>query len=81
MRRRSDRIALKKATNLSTNSDLSKEARRLNVNLSAMSEKALEKKLAESKAELWQRENSNAIKAYNHAVAEYGCFAEEYRTF
>ncbi|MEQ5857980.1 type II toxin-antitoxin system CcdA family antitoxin [Halomonas sp. EF61] len=81
MRRRSDQRALKKAKNLSTNSDLSKETRRLNVNLSAMSEKALEKKLAESKAEQWQRENSNAIKAYNDAIAEHGCFAEEYRTF
>ena len=81
MRRRSDQRALKKAKNLSTNRDLSKETRRLNVNLPAMSEKTLEKKLTESEAEQWQRENSNAIKAYNDAVSEHGCFAEEYRTF
>ncbi|MEQ5820939.1 type II toxin-antitoxin system CcdA family antitoxin [Halomonas sp. SCS19] len=53
----------------------------MNVNLSATLEKALEAKLAESEAEQWQRENSNAIKAYNDAISEHGCFAEDYRTF
>ncbi len=81
MRRRSDQRALKKATNLSTNSDLSEKTGRLKANISATREKALEEKLAENEAEQWQRENSNAIKAYNDAVSEHGCFAEEYRTF
>ena len=76
-----DQDAPKQATNLSINSDLLKRARNMNVNLSATLEKALEAKLAESEAEKWQRDNSNAIKAYNHAVAEHGCFGEEYRTF
>ena len=53
----------------------------MNVNLSTTLENALEAKLAESEAEQWQRENSDAIKAYNAAVSEHGCFAEEYRTF
>ena len=83
MQTRYDRDAPKRATNLSINSDLLKRARSMNpgVNLSATLEKALEAKLAESEAEQWQRENSNAIKAYNDAISEHGCFAEEYRTF
>ena len=81
MRRRSDQRALKKAKNLSSNSDLSEKTGRLKANISATREKALEAKLSESEAEQWQRENSNAIKAYNAAVSEHGCFAEEYRTF
>ncbi|WP_371931894.1 type II toxin-antitoxin system CcdA family antitoxin [Halomonas sp. MMSF_3323] len=76
-----DQDAPKQATNLSINSDLLKRARSMNVDLSATLEKALEAKLAESEAEQWQRDNSNAIKAYNDAIAEHGCFAEEYRTF
>ncbi len=76
-----DQDAPKRATNLSINSDLLKRARNMNVNLSATLEKALEAKLAEGEAEQWQRENSNAIKAYNDAISEHGCFAEEYRTF
>ncbi|RQW71175.1 acetoacetyl-CoA synthase [Halomonas sp. YLB-10] len=81
MRRRSDQRVLKKATNLSTNSDLSEKTARLKAKISATREKALEEKFAESEAEQWQRENSNAIKAYNDAVAEHGCFAEKYKTF
>ena len=65
-----DRDAPKRATNLSINSDLLKRARSMNVNLSATLEKALEAKLAESEAEQWQRENSNAIKAYNDAISD-----------
>lgn len=81
MRRRSDQRALKKAKNLSSNSDLSEKTGRLKANISATREKALEAKLSESEAEQWQWDNSNAIKAYNHAVAEHGCLGEEYRTF
>lgn len=81
MRKRSDQRVLKKATNFSNNSDLREVARPLKANLSATLEKALEAKLAESEAAQWQRDNSNAIKAYNDAIADHGCFAEEYRTF
>ena len=76
-----DQDAPKQATNLCINSDLLKRARSMNADLLATLEKALEAKLAESEAVQWQRENSNAIKAYNDAVSEHGCFAEEYRTF
>ncbi|MBS8269878.1 acetoacetyl-CoA synthase [Halomonas litopenaei] len=76
-----DQDAPKRATNLSIIRDLLQRERSMNVNLSATREKAREAKLSESEAEQWQGENSNAIKAYNAAVSEHGCFAEEYRTF
>lgn len=76
-----DQATPKKSTNHNINRDLQERARSINVDLSARLEKALEAKLAESEAEQWQRENSNAIKAYNDAVSEHGCLAEEYRTF
>ena len=81
MRRRSDQRVLKKAKNLRDHSNLSEKTMRLTANISAMSEKALEKKLTESEAGKWLRKNCNAIKAYNDAITEHGYFGEEYRTF
>ncbi|MBY6030956.1 type II toxin-antitoxin system CcdA family antitoxin [Halomonas sp. DP8Y7-1] len=76
-----DQATPKKSTNHNINRDLQERARNINVDLSARLEKALEAKLAESEAEQWQSENSDAIKAYNNAIDEHGCFAEGYRTF
>ena len=73
--------APKKATNLSINSDLLRRSRALNINLSATLEQALQAKLAETKAEKWKAENSNAIQAYNEFVKEHGCFSDEFREF
>lgn len=73
--------ATKKATNLSINSDLLKKSKALNINLSATLEHALKKKLAESKAEKWLKENKNAIQAYNDVIQEHGMFGDEYRKF
>lgn len=76
-----DYDALKKATNLSINSDLLKRSRALNINLSATLEQALKAKLAETQSEQWKAENRNAIQAYNEFVEEHGCFSDEFREF
>ncbi|MCA0973113.1 type II toxin-antitoxin system CcdA family antitoxin [Halomonas denitrificans] len=76
-----DQATPKKATNHNIRSDLPKMAWSINVVLSATLEKALEAKLAESEAEQWQSENSDAIKAYHDAISGHGCFAEEHRSF
>jgi antitoxin CcdA len=76
-----DLNAPKKPTNLSLNSDLLKQAKSLNINLSATLEQALRDKLAEQEADKWAKENKKAIKAYNEFVEENGLFADEYRTF
>ena len=73
--------APKKATNLSVNSDLLNKSRELNINLSATLEQALKDKLASKRAEKWNKQNKNAIKAYNDFVEENGNFSDEHRTF
>ena len=73
--------ALKKATNLSVNSDLLQKARDLKVNLSATLEQALKDNLKSVEEERWKKENNAAIAAYNEFIAENGCIGDEYRNF
>ncbi|MBW5433104.1 type II toxin-antitoxin system CcdA family antitoxin [Vibrio cholerae] len=53
--------APKKATNLSLNSELLAEAKRLNINLSATMEKALEKEVSSRLKAEWLEQNAEAI--------------------
>jgi antitoxin CcdA len=76
-----DENAPKKATNLSINSDLLAKTRKLEINLSATLEQALQERLAEQNIENWKQENAPAIKAYNRFVDENGLFADEFRQF
>jgi antitoxin CcdA len=76
-----DRSAIKKATNLTVNSDLLEKSRTLRINLSATLEKALVAELQAAEAEQWKKKNRPAIQAYNEFVAEHGCFGDEYREF
>lgn len=76
-----DKSAPKKATNLSINSDLLAKTRKLEINLSATLEQALQQRLAEQNIEDWKQKNASAIKAYNSFVEENGLFADEFRQF
>ena len=58
-----DDTARKKPTNLSINSDLLSKARSLNINLSAILEKALEYELRKAERENWRKKNKKAISA------------------
>lgn len=71
--------APKKATNLSLNSDLLLKTRALNINLSATLEQALQDKLKAVEADKWQKDNVQAIAAYNQFIEENGCFSDDYR--
>ena len=73
--------APKKATNLSINSDLLNKTKQLNINLSATLELALKEVLVKKEQQQWQKENKNAIKAYNNFIEENGCFSDEFRSF
>ncbi len=73
--------APKKPANLSVNSDLLKKTKALNVNLSAIFEQALRAKLAETAITKWQKNNKQAIEAYNSFVEKNGLFSDEHRTF
>ncbi|MBB3331310.1 antitoxin CcdA [Halomonas campaniensis] len=76
-----DTQAPKRATNVSINSDLLQQARRLGINLSATFESALSDKVRAEQRERWQRENSDAIRAYNQFAEEHGTFGDGERTF
>lgn len=73
--------APKKATNLSLNSELLAEAKRLNINLSATMEKALEKEVKQQLKAEWLAKNAEAIDACNDFSAKHGLLSDSYRVF
>jgi len=73
--------APKKATNLSLNSELLAEAKRLNINLSATMEKALEKEVSQRLKAEWLEQNADAINACNELTENHGLFSDSYRVF
>lgn len=76
-----DREASKKPTNLSVNSDLLRQARDLDINLSAALEDTLEDLVRQRKAEQWLQQNRKAIDAYNDYFEERPVFSEGVRSF
>lgn len=76
-----DENAIKKASNLSINSDLLRQAKALDINLSATLEAALKVKIQELRAQQWIEENRDSISAYNESVAERGVFSDGLRSF
>ena len=73
--------APKKPTNLSLNSELLAEAKRLNINLSATMEKALAKEVSEHLKTEWLKQNATAIEACNELTEKHGLFSDSFRVF
>ncbi|EKO3660588.1 type II toxin-antitoxin system CcdA family antitoxin [Vibrio metschnikovii] len=73
--------APKKATNLTLNSELLAEAKRLNINLSATMEKALEKEVKQRLKTEWLEQNAEAINVCNELTENHGLFSDSYRVF
>ena len=73
--------APKRATNLSINGDLLKQARALNINLSAAFEKTLATLVKTKQQQAWLAENQQAIDAYNYQIDTNGTFSDTLRTF
>lgn len=76
-----DTRAPKKPTNVSINSDLLEQARSLGINLSATLERALAEQVRAEQRAQWQRDNADAIQAYNQFVEENGTFGDSERKF
>ena len=76
-----DRAAPKKATNVSVNSDLLRQAREMGVNLSQTLEKRLEEIVRQEARQRWRQENREAIEAFNRRMEELGSALDKYRTF
>jgi antitoxin CcdA len=76
-----DTTAPKKATNLSINSDLLRQAKELNINLSQKVEQYLSEVVREAKQQQWLTENQEAIAAYNERIEANGVFSDGLRKF
>lgn len=73
--------APKRAANLSVNEDLLKQARALNINLSATLEEGLIAKIQAMQQAAWLAQNQAAIAVYNQQVDAEGAFADSLRSF
>jgi antitoxin CcdA len=71
--------AAKRPINLSLDANLIEAARAHGLNLSAITEDALRRRIAEEDARRWLAENSEAIAAQNAWTAERGLFSDEFR--
>jgi antitoxin CcdA len=69
-----ERSAPKKPVNVSIDSDLLRQARELQINLSKALEERLAEIVREERARGWQDENREAIEAYNRFVDKHGLF-------
>ena len=68
-----------KATKLSINSDLLRQAKAYGINLSATLEKSLEALIRKKKEKRWLEENKEAIEAYNDRTRKYGTIGQRPR--
>lgn len=73
--------APKKATNLSLNTKLLEEARRLGINISQTVDALLAAEVRRVYWERWNADNKNAIALYNQRIAAQGLPLAKYRTW
>lgn len=73
--------ATKKSVNVSLAPELLEEARKQNINLSALLTEALLEKFRENQRRTWLQENQQAIDALNQMVDDNGSFSDFQRTF
>ncbi|WP_312312008.1 type II toxin-antitoxin system CcdA family antitoxin [Atlantibacter sp.] len=74
-------VTTKKAVNVSLAPELVEEARKQNINLSALLTEALLEKFRENQRHKWVQENHESITALNQMVEETGSFSDFQRTF
>lgn len=73
--------SIRKATNVSLDSNLLKDAKALGVNISRAAEEGLNDAVRKAKGEAWKRENAESLKAWNEWVEKNGLPLEKYRMF
>ncbi|MCC5853183.1 MAG: type II toxin-antitoxin system CcdA family antitoxin [Alkalimonas sp.] len=66
----------KTACNTSVDAALLAEAKSLNISPSLLLEQALRQAVSQAKADLWRKQNADAIAAYNQLIEQQGTFAE-----
>ena len=73
--------SLKKATNLTLNTEVLAEAKKLGINISKACDAYLESLVKQEKERRWKLENSEFIASYNKTVNEEGLPLDQWRTF
>ena len=76
-----DQRAPKKSANLSINSDLLRQAKERQINLSQALELRLAELLRDEKRQKWNEENREAIDDYNRRIEACGTFSDGLRRF
>lgn len=73
--------AAKKATNVSLAEKLLAEAKELRINVSQAAESGVAMAVAQKRAEIWLKENWEAIQSSNDYVEKHGLPLEQFRMF
>ena len=73
--------SLKKATNLTLNTEVLAEAKRLGINISKACDAFLESLVRQEKERLWKLENAKFISEYNQITDEEGLPLDKWRSF
>jgi antitoxin CcdA len=71
----------KRSANLSVDSKLLEDAKRLNLNLSRVFEAGLDQAIRQKQREEWLKKNRGALDAYNDHVEKHGVFSNGLRSF
>lgn len=72
---------LKKATNLTLNTEVLAEAKKLGINISKACDAFLESLVRQEKERLWKLENADFIVNYNKTIEDEGLPLDGWRTF
>ena len=73
--------AIKKATNVTINSDLLQKAKSYKINISKTFEAHLAEVVKQREEQRWLEENKEAIVAQNERIEKYGSFSDGIRRF
>ncbi len=76
-----DVTSVKKAVNVTANTQLIKEAKALGLNLSSIFEKAISQEVRAAQEKKWREQNQEGIASYNQRIATHGVFGMEHRSF
>ena len=76
-----DEKAMKKATNVTINSDLLRKAKAYKINISKNFEAYLAEVVRKREEQQWLEENRSAIAKQNERIEKEGCFSDGIRRF
>ena len=76
-----DEKAMKKATNVTINSDLLQKAKAYKINISRNFEAYLAEVVRKREEQQWLEENRSAIEKQNERIEKEGCFSDGIRRF